>query len=490
MGKDGACQDRSNVQEKFKNTLRKAKHFWHSIKRIHKKVWTSTGRKHLVSAFKGLLKSLVVALKEVWKFTMGCPATKMIATVLGMIVGLVIVNMAFVAAGFVVIPLLIKLVGGLVGLYMSFEYMKNTVIYIYKEIKKVRAGKCATSCKKGLIEKSSAMVGAIVEVILLGGMDDFAKVKKKPETINLFKKYKIQPSDSFIADMGVLKNAAKKSKQGVKASIKRIGKKIGAMKETGVTETIVDIANNQRKSIEASLKVAGGKAKKAVTHVGNKAKQLRSYVASTARDAGRVIMNQADNVLKPRTHKKHVATRSVGTSTSVKTGGDAKLKESPTSQVKVDGKGSEAKVETKEAAGLKKEPEVEADTKHTEPEVEADATKGDADGKTNDADGEKSDADGNEVDKKNEELEADVKKAEEESYEQVNKIQEDQRKKDIGKSAEKYNEQIENKNQKLTQNDLKGMSSNDVELYLEHVEACKGNPDACLNPQTFMKELK
>ena len=78
---------------------------------------------------------MVEALKEVWKFTMGCPVTQMVATVLGVIVGLALLNMALVAAGFVVIPVLIKLVGGLIGLYFAFDYMKETVIKIYKEIK-------------------------------------------------------------------------------------------------------------------------------------------------------------------------------------------------------------------------------------------------------------------------------------------------------------------------------------------------------------------
>ena len=50
----------------------------------------------------------------------------MIGIIVGVIVGMIILNLAFIAAGFVVIPLLIKLIGGLLGLYGSFEYMKDT----------------------------------------------------------------------------------------------------------------------------------------------------------------------------------------------------------------------------------------------------------------------------------------------------------------------------------------------------------------------------
>merc|ERR1712054_450289 len=100
--------------------------------------------------------------------------------------------------------------GGLMGLYFAFDYMKATVIEIYKEIKKVRSGTCNVACKKKLIEKSSAMLGAIAEVILLGGLGDFAKVSKNPAAKSLFKKYKIQMSPTLIDDINVLKKAAKK----------------------------------------------------------------------------------------------------------------------------------------------------------------------------------------------------------------------------------------------------------------------------------------
>eukprot|EP00943_MAST-04B_sp_MAST-4B-sp1_P009990 g9990.t1 len=87
--KDGKCQDRTDVKAKFKDILHKGKHFWHSIKAIHKKMWTKVGQKHLMDALKGLLKALADALKAVWEFTMACPATKLIGMVLGIIVAMV-----------------------------------------------------------------------------------------------------------------------------------------------------------------------------------------------------------------------------------------------------------------------------------------------------------------------------------------------------------------------------------------------------------------
>merc|ERR1712072_1168849 len=238
--KDGKCQDRSEISAKFKNILRKAKHFWYSIKSVHKKVWTSAGRKHLINALKGLLTALVEALKATWKFAMACPATKMIGVVLLVIIGMVLLNMAFVAAGWVVLPLLVKLVGGLVGLYFSFDYMKDTVIEIYKEMKKISSGKCTTSCKKRLIEKSSAMIGAITKVILLGGLGDFGKVSKNPASKSLFKKYKVEMSPSLIDDINVISKSAKNAKDGAKTSIKGIGGKLKG--GTKVADDVADVA--------------------------------------------------------------------------------------------------------------------------------------------------------------------------------------------------------------------------------------------------------
>ena len=112
--------------------------------------------------------------------------------------------------------------GGLVGLYFAFNYMKKTVIEIYKEIKKVTTGSCNVACKKRLVEKSSAMLGAIAEVILLGGIGDFAKVSKNSKATSLFKKFKIQRSPSFIKDMKAFEESGKKCKEGCSNVIEKI----------------------------------------------------------------------------------------------------------------------------------------------------------------------------------------------------------------------------------------------------------------------------
>ena len=105
-------------------------------------------------------------------------AASTVAKMLGVIVGIVTtLNLAFVLAGFVVVPLIIKIVSGVVGLYLQFSFIASTVKKIYKEIKKMKAGECDLECKETLVEKSSAVLGAITEVILSGRIVKLEKVE-------------------------------------------------------------------------------------------------------------------------------------------------------------------------------------------------------------------------------------------------------------------------------------------------------------------------
>jgi hypothetical protein len=115
------------------------------MKQVHKKVWTSKGRKAIIKAVKEFIVSLVELLKEGMKYMWQCPATKMLVVMVGMIAVMLIMNIAFMAAGFVVIPLIIKYAGMIMGLYFSFTYLKNkvvslknNVVSLYQSLKKPR----------------------------------------------------------------------------------------------------------------------------------------------------------------------------------------------------------------------------------------------------------------------------------------------------------------------------------------------------------------
>ena len=76
-----------------------------------------------------------------------------------------------------------------------------------KEIIKVKKGTCTLSCKKQLIESTSAMIGVIAELILMGGLDDFVKIGKNKAAKSLLKKYKIEVSPDLIKDIGIIRSA-------------------------------------------------------------------------------------------------------------------------------------------------------------------------------------------------------------------------------------------------------------------------------------------
>jgi hypothetical protein len=117
------------------------------------------------------------------------------------------------AAGLVVIPLIIKYAGMIMGLYFSFNYMKGKVIRLYRAVKQIMAKRCDTTCKKGVVEDSFGMVGAILEIIVMSGLDkviEFRVDKAKP----FFKRFGIGWHDTFKADMRTLANAAKRAKEG------------------------------------------------------------------------------------------------------------------------------------------------------------------------------------------------------------------------------------------------------------------------------------
>ena len=134
----------------------------------------------------------------------------------------------FIKIGLLALPVIIKLVGILLGLYFALDYMKDTAKEIWQQVKKIKSRTCHSSCKRKLIEKSAAFLGTLTEVILLGGLGDLKKVKivvNKPKVRNLLKKYKIEfDSDLFEHEHNPELQEALK---GFQDNIKQLAKKIG-----------------------------------------------------------------------------------------------------------------------------------------------------------------------------------------------------------------------------------------------------------------------
>ena len=200
-----------NVSTQFKKVLRRAKHFWHTISRLHRHAGALPAENNLVTAWKTLLKALTSVLRSTWKFAMSCPITKTISVILGVMVAMIVLNIVFIKIGLLALPVIIKLVGILLGLYFAGDYMKDTAIEIWQEVKKIKSHKCHYSCKKKLTEKSAAFIGTLVEVILLGGLGDLKKVKIKAnkQVRNLLKKYKIEFDSDLFDSMNTIQKTAK-----------------------------------------------------------------------------------------------------------------------------------------------------------------------------------------------------------------------------------------------------------------------------------------
>lgn len=230
---------RRNVSFQFKEVLRKAKHFWHTISRLHKHIWTSVGRKHMLAALKTLLQAVTKVLRSTWRFAMSCPITKTISVILGVMVAMTVLNIVFIKVGLIALPVIIKLVGVLLGLYFAVDYMKDTAIEIWQEVKKIKSHTCHVGCKKTLIEKSAALVGTITEVILLGGLGDLKKVKlkaNKPDVKNLLKKYKIEFDSDLFDSMNTVQKTARNARKGFKTKLKTLSKKMGYDSFTGADD--------------------------------------------------------------------------------------------------------------------------------------------------------------------------------------------------------------------------------------------------------------
>ena len=202
------CHGGNVHKKKLKHVIHKLKHMWSHMKKVHKKVWTSEGRKAIIHAVKAFIVSLVELLKEGLKHMWQCPATKMLVIMVGMIAVMLIMNIAFMAAGFVVIPLIVKYVGMIMGLYFSFKYMKDKVVSLYQGTKKNdrQENVIVVDARRKMIEDSFGMVGAITEIVVLSGLDKVLPKSKVDKAKPLFKRFGIGFHSEFKSDMRVLGN--------------------------------------------------------------------------------------------------------------------------------------------------------------------------------------------------------------------------------------------------------------------------------------------
>ena len=222
---DQKCKD---LKEDFSDGLRKVvhsfKHLLHSLRHNCKRILTSReARRNVLRAIKKVLRELLDFLASVSSGLWHCPATKMIG-ITGIISAAIAANVAFLAAGLVVVPLIIKWVGAMVGLYFSFEYLMATGKTLARNVAKARRrNMCRKSCKEAIVEKSFAIAGCLTEVVVMGAIGDIisfgrANPAKVAAAGSKSSKFKVRFNDDLIHDLRVLKVAA------INAKHKTVGK--------------------------------------------------------------------------------------------------------------------------------------------------------------------------------------------------------------------------------------------------------------------------
>eukprot|EP00942_MAST-04A_sp_MAST-4A-sp1_P008901 g8901.t1 len=133
------------------------------------------------------------------------------------------------------------------------------------------------------------MLGAITEVIVLGGLGDFGKLTKIPAAKNVLKRYKIVVSQSLINDMKTLQKSAKNAKDGVATTIKSLTTKFHTK---GLMGTVNDVAKKTGDIVVDAGKKAGDIVVDAAKKTGDIVVDAAKKTGDTIRDTGKKILKR------------------------------------------------------------------------------------------------------------------------------------------------------------------------------------------------------
>ena len=168
---DQTCET-GDVAVEMDGVLDRLKHLWGIVKTLHKSVWTETGRKSIVTAVRGLFHSLMAVVKQMMEYLKTCQGAQTLLKLSGFVLAAMVFNVIFMLAGWVIIPMIIKIVGGIVGLYYSMDFLKDKINSLVKSVKQMKQKKCDSDCKGQVVEDVFGVVGVFTDVILLGGVKD------------------------------------------------------------------------------------------------------------------------------------------------------------------------------------------------------------------------------------------------------------------------------------------------------------------------------
>ena len=202
--KNAHClQLRDDFSGGMRDIIHTVKVLLHTVRRESSHVlFERAARKRLKESVKTALGSFVEFFKTVTPGMWECPATRLVIVTVGVIAAAIRVNMIAFALLGAVVPIMIKWVGAIIGLYFSFQYLRGAFRNLQTNLRLKRSRKCDLECKKKITFNSFAIVGCLLEVVLMGAVS------------NLFNVKKLRINRHVRHDILVLKNAAAAAKNG------------------------------------------------------------------------------------------------------------------------------------------------------------------------------------------------------------------------------------------------------------------------------------
>eukprot|EP00942_MAST-04A_sp_MAST-4A-sp1_P002786 g2786.t1 len=185
-----------DVKSSLEKVTIAAKKWGHALLKIHKKIWTKEGRHHIKESTVKFYKALENMIVVILKFVSKCNATKMIGFLVLIIGGAIALNLAIIALGGVLLPLLIKIASVIMAAAASGAYLYKKIKSIHKSIKCM--GK--HDCKLQLIEDVAAIVGSLVDLIVFTmpmAKETIGTLKANPKSTGIMDKFKFEASDQI-----------------------------------------------------------------------------------------------------------------------------------------------------------------------------------------------------------------------------------------------------------------------------------------------------
>ena len=227
---DKACLAlKTDFSQGMKNIVKSFRYMLRTIGSNAKYVFTSkTARKKMLGSLKGVLSAFTGFVGDIVPGLWHCPATRTLVITFGVIAAAIAANVAFIAAGWVIVPLIIKWVGAIVGLFFSFKYLKASIKTLVRNIGFATRGTCKKECKEMIVEKGFAILGCLTEVILMGGIGEVLSFGMKNPSKVAAKggKFQVKFNKEMVHDIRVVKDVAKNAKHGVKSTMSKLSKKL------------------------------------------------------------------------------------------------------------------------------------------------------------------------------------------------------------------------------------------------------------------------